>query len=66
MKLRIALVVGVAATPALAHHEVVMATSMIPLASGLAAITLAGLALWRNRRRRNRRVIRSSQDEKAT
>lgn len=54
MKRGLAVIVTLSATPAMAHHEVVVATSILPLASGLAAITLAGLAVWRNRVRSRR------------
>lgn len=35
------------ATPAYAHHEVVVAASILPLAGGLAAIAAAGLVALR-------------------
>ena len=42
------------ATPALAHHEVVVATSMLPVMGGLAVIAVAGMTAlrdwWRKRR----------------
>lgn len=42
-----------AATPAFAHHEVIMATSMLPTMLGLATIAAAGLgALWQKWRRK--------------
>ena len=37
-------------TPALAHHEVVVATSMIPILSGLAIIAAAIIAAWRDKK----------------
>ena len=40
------------ANPALAHHEVVMAASIMPLLGGLAAISLGGLAAWLRRKLR--------------
>jgi len=40
------------ASPALAHHEVVVAASILPLLGGLAAISLGGIAAWRKRRQR--------------
>jgi len=43
MKRLTTLTCALAATPALAHHEVVVATSMVPLMGGLAAIAAAGL-----------------------
>ena len=49
MKTSVTLIVLIAATPAVAHNEVVVAASALPLAAGLATITLAGLAAWRNR-----------------
>ncbi|WP_341365923.1 hypothetical protein [Yoonia sp. BS5-3] len=36
-------------TPAFAHHEVVVAVSLAPVAWGLATITAAGLAAWHRR-----------------
>lgn len=43
----------IAATPALAHHEVIVATSMVPTMLGLATIASVGLgALWRKWRRK--------------
>jgi len=47
MRYAIALLAVLTATPALAHHEVVTGASMLPLAGGLAVITIAGLAAWR-------------------
>lgn len=43
---------GLVATPALAHHEVVVATSMLPLMGGVAVIVLAILAALRGGRGR--------------
>ena len=37
-------------TPALAHHEVVVATSMIPFLGGLAVIAAAIIAAWRDKK----------------
>jgi hypothetical protein len=34
-------------TPALAHHEVIVATSMVPLASSIAAFSVAAFLAWR-------------------
>lgn len=45
----LAVLLTLAATPAAAHHEVVMATSMVPFLGGLATILVAGLVAWRNR-----------------
>lgn len=46
-----ALVLG--STPALAHHEVIVATSMVPTMLGLAMIASVALgALWRKWRRK--------------
>ncbi|MFY9209969.1 MAG: hypothetical protein WAO69_02475 [Aestuariivita sp.] len=39
-----------AATPALAHHEVIASASIVPLATGGAAIAIAALAAWRRYR----------------
>ncbi len=39
----------IAATPSYAHHEVVAAASLAPVAWGLATITVAGFAAWRRR-----------------
>ena len=36
------------ATPAMAHHEVVVVTSMLPFAGGVAAICAAALLRWRH------------------
>ncbi|WP_195819881.1 hypothetical protein [Roseobacter sp. MH60115] len=44
---RLSVLVMPCATPAYAHHEVVVATSMLPLAGGLAAIAAAGLIALR-------------------
>lgn len=40
------------ATPVLAHHEVVVATTMMPVMSGLALICSAGLVAWLKRDRK--------------
>lgn len=40
------------ASPALAHHEVVVAASIMPLLGGLAAISLGGFSAWRKRKQR--------------
>ena len=45
-------VLGVAATPAFAHHEVVVATSIVPLAVAFAAIPVAAFAAWRRSRKK--------------
>jgi len=37
----------VTATPALAHHEVVVATSVAPLATTIAGLSVAALLAWR-------------------
>lgn len=42
---------AITATPAFAHHEVVVATSMLPLIGGMATIAVAALALMRKLRR---------------
>lgn len=44
-----------AATPALAHHEVVVSASMVPLAAGMATITIAALTAWRRWRKDRRK-----------
>jgi len=44
---RLAIIFALLASPAAAHHEVVVATSIVPMLSGLAAITLAGFGAWR-------------------
>lgn len=40
------------ATPAAAHHEIVMATSMVPLMGGLATIAVAALAALKQSRKK--------------
>ncbi|MEL7178391.1 MAG: hypothetical protein AAFN63_01030 [Pseudomonadota bacterium] len=42
------------ATPAWAHHEVVVATTMVPLMTGLAVITVGVIAVVRKRLRNKR------------
>lgn len=42
----------IAATPALAHHEVIVATSVAPLATAIAGISVAALLAWRRGRKR--------------
>ena len=54
MKTSVTLIVLIAATPAVAHNEVVVAASAVPLALGLVTITLAGLAAWRDRFKTNK------------
>jgi len=49
---RIAVMLVVTATPAAAHHEIVMVTSMLPLLGGIATIAAAGLLGWKGRRRK--------------
>ena len=48
----LAALLTVLATPALAHHEVVVATSMMPLMGGLAVIALSCAAAVRKRFRK--------------
>jgi len=43
-------VITLFASPALAHHEVVVATSLMPVALPFIATCVAGLAVWRKRR----------------
>lgn len=50
----LAAIVILLATPALAHHEVVVATSMMPLMTGLAVITVGVIAVVRKRLRKKR------------
>jgi hypothetical protein len=45
------LFLAMTATPAFAHHEVVVATSMLPLIGGMATIAVAALAAMRKLRR---------------
>lgn len=52
MKLACFTVLMIAATPAFAHHEVVVATSMMPLAAAFAAIPIAAFAAWRRARKK--------------
>jgi|GEM_PF-6263133 hypothetical protein len=40
------------ASPALAHHEVVVVTSMLPLISALVAVPLAGFTAWYRHRKK--------------
>ncbi|WP_375281558.1 hypothetical protein [Pseudooctadecabacter sp.] len=40
------------ATPALAHNEVIVATSVMPLATAIAGISMAALLAWRRGRRK--------------
>lgn len=54
MKKRFALAAIVLATPAHAHHEVVAAASILPLASAVAAITAAGATAWWQSRKRKK------------
>ena len=49
MKIGIIFMALMAATPAAAHQEVVLAASALPMAAGLVTITLASLAAWRDR-----------------
>lgn len=46
---RVVVFLALAATPASAHHELVVAASVAPLAWGMITITVAGLAAWRRR-----------------
>jgi predicted Rdx family selenoprotein len=39
------------ATPAFAHHEVVMTTSLVPLLGGLFTILVAARLAWKQRKR---------------
>ena len=57
MKVGVIIMVLVAATPAAAHQEVVVAASALPLAAGLVTITLAGLAAWRDRFKTDKRQV---------
>lgn len=52
MKLGLSIFLIITATPALAHHEVVVATSMVPLASTIAGLSVAAFLVWRGRRKR--------------
>ena len=54
MKIGMTLIVLIAATPAVAHNEVVVAASAMPLAVGMVTIALAGLAAWRDRFEKNK------------
>jgi hypothetical protein len=56
MKQALGLALFLLANPAFAHHEVIVATSMIPLASAFAAVPLAGLAAWLNHRNNRRKT----------
>ncbi len=56
------LALAVFASPTLAHHEVVMATSLIPTMGGLALIVMAALAGLRQKLRRKKHAT----DEKST
>lgn len=49
MKQVLAVCLVFAASPALAHHEVIMVTTMMPLAAGLAAIASATIVAWTQR-----------------
>lgn len=49
-----AIVLTLAATPALAHHEVVVVTSMVPVMLGVAVTAVAGLAALRQKLRNRR------------
>ena len=61
MKPTIVLLLALGASPAFAHHEAVVATSLVPLATNLAAMAIAGLAAWRLNRRsdKSKRLPRS-------
>ena len=40
------------ANPALAHHEVIVATSLVPLTLVFAAVPIAGFTAWLQRRKK--------------
>lgn len=40
------------ATPAFAHHEVVVVTSMVPLVSTIAGLSVAAFFAWRRGRKK--------------
>ena len=42
----------IVATPAFAHHEVVLATSMVPLAMAFSVIPVALFTAWRKSRKK--------------
>jgi Flp pilus assembly protein TadB len=46
------------ATPAFAHHEVVVVGSLLPVIGGLATIASAGLVAFLQKRRRKRELNR--------
>lgn len=46
MKKVVIVVLSLSASPAFAHHEVIVATSVVPLFSGLFAISVAGFFAW--------------------
>lgn len=52
MKQGLSILVMITATPALAHHEVVVATSIVPLATTVAGISVAAFLAWRRRRKK--------------
>lgn len=47
---RIALALALIGTPAFAHHEVVVATSMMPVMAGIMAIATAAFVAWRGKK----------------
>ncbi len=48
----LAFLTSVFATPAMAHHEVIVATSLLPLMGGIATIAIAALAAIGKSRRK--------------
>jgi len=52
MKQSLSIFLMIPATPALAHHEVVVATSVVPLAATFAGISMAAFLAWRRARKK--------------
>lgn len=54
MKHGLMLIAVVTATPAFAHHEAVVATSLFPVVATLTTLFITGLAAWRHRRKHSK------------
>ncbi|MGB5865105.1 MAG: hypothetical protein WBG95_12500 [Sulfitobacter sp.] len=52
MKKGIGIFLVIIATPAFAHHEVVVVTSMVPLASTIAGLSVAAFIAWHRGRKK--------------
>ena len=52
MKQGLSVFLIITTTPALAHHEVVVATSMVPLATTIAGLSVAAFLAWRRGRKK--------------